>query len=88
MESTVARRAKPYSEDLRHVLVELATKNSVDELAALTALKKRTLKRFISTVKHSGQLKPLATGKKGRPSVIDNDIALVSFSWTYIGYLR
>ena len=73
-------RMKPYSDDLRAVLCELAAGASLDEIVQITSLKKRTLERFISTVKNSGQLREIPTGKRGRPSVIDNDCAAVNES--------
>ena len=78
MEAEKTGRMKPYSDNLRKVLNEMASTVSLDEIVQITSLKKRTLERFFSTVKHTGRLGEPTTGRRGRPSVIDDEMAAVS----------
>ena len=75
---TVKTRSKPYSDDLRAVLCQMATVVSVNEIIEATALKRRTVERFLSTVRNTGKLRFATQGARGRPTMVDTEIATVS----------
>ena len=70
-------RSKSYTDDMRRLLVELAQVMSMEEILKATSLKRRTVKRLLSTYRRTGELREAPNGQKGHPSVINESISMV-----------
>ena len=71
-------RQKAYSDDLRKTVIELAKSLPLEDILKLTACKKRTVERLLSTFRRTGKLRESPKGKRGRRSSVDEDTKSVS----------
>ena len=73
-------RAKPYSDDMRKLAVELAGAMALEEMVKITSMKRRTLERLLGTYKRTGKYRESPKGVRGRPSAVTPEIETVSLS--------